>query len=86
MTQQPNTCTRHYISHCLTLTKKVTTHEGPEQHAELNHGVDLWQCYSLKKKTVPSWSKNSGPVTCLQDGHQEDTIHHCMCCSILKSI
>ena len=26
---------------------------------------------NVGREIVPSWCKNSGPVTCLQDGHQE---------------
>ena len=33
-------------------------------------------------KTVSSWSRNSGLVTCLQDQHQGDTNHQtCKCCT-----
>ena len=39
--QQPNIFARLYRSQCVTLTNKLTTHQGSLKQAEQNPGADL---------------------------------------------
>ena len=69
---QPNISTWLYMNQCLTCINKLTTQSW---FPTFGGGDRSWN-------VVSTWSRNSGPVTCLQDGHQGDTSHQChRCCS-----
>ena len=59
-----------YISQCLTPTKKSTACKG---QGSMLDGILVLICSSDSFEKVSSWSRNCGPITCLQDGHQGNT-------------
>ena len=66
MSQQPNISARHYIGQCLPHTDSCTT----KAQGSIWHWILVSICSSdICWKILSSWSRSSGPVTCLQDGH-----------------
>ena len=66
--------TRHFISQCFTLVNNVYLLTKAQN--SMLYGIMVPICSSdICGKIVSSWHRNSGPVTCQQDGHQGNTNH-----------